>query len=85
MIPSEIKNINSLQKFKTEIRKWASENCSCYLCRSAIQNLGSVDSVQTFDLFIILSQFVKNSSQFLITAAFCNKAVVFFNEKPNAF
>ena len=33
MIPSEIKNINSLQKLKTEIRKWAPENCSCYLCR----------------------------------------------------
>ena len=32
MIPLEIKNINSLQKFKTEIRKWALENCSCYLC-----------------------------------------------------
>ena len=33
IIPLEIKNINSLQKFKTEIRKWAPENCSCYLCR----------------------------------------------------
>ena len=30
MIPLEIKNINSLQKFKTEIRKWAPENSSCY-------------------------------------------------------
>ena len=30
MIFLEIKNINSLQKFKTEIRKWAPENCSCY-------------------------------------------------------
>ena len=26
MMPLEIKNINSLQKFKTEIRKWAPEN-----------------------------------------------------------
>ena len=45
MIPLEIKNINSLQKFKTEIRKWALENCSCYLCRSYIQNLGFVELV----------------------------------------
>ena len=43
MIPLEIKNINSLQKFKTEIRKWAPKNCSCYLCRPYIHNLGFVD------------------------------------------
>ena len=42
MIPLKIKNINSFQKFKTEVRKWAPENCSCYLCRSYIQNLGFV-------------------------------------------
>ena len=45
MIPLEIKNINSLQKFKTEIRKWASENCSYYLCRPYIQNLGFIELV----------------------------------------
>ena len=45
MIPLEIKNINSLQKFKTEIRKWAPENCSCYLCRPYLQNLGFVELV----------------------------------------
>ena len=39
MIPLEIKNINFLLKFKTEIRKWAPENCS-YLCQPYIQNLG---------------------------------------------
>ena len=45
MIPLEIKNINSLQKFKTEIRKWAPENCSCYLCRPYLQNFGFVELV----------------------------------------
>ena len=39
MIPLEIKNINSLQRFKTEIRKRGPENCSCYLCRPYLQNL----------------------------------------------
>ena len=29
MIPLEIKNRNYLQKFKTEIKKWAPENASC--------------------------------------------------------
>ena len=43
MILLQIKNINSLQKFKTEIRKWAPENCSCYLCRPYVQNLGFVE------------------------------------------
>ena len=43
MIPSEIKNINSLQKFKIEIKEWTPENCSCYLCQPYIQNLEFVD------------------------------------------
>ena len=45
MVPSEIKNVNCLQKFKTEIRKWAPENSSCYLCRTYMQNLVFVDLV----------------------------------------
>ena len=45
MIPLEIKNINSLQKFKTEIKKWTPEKCSCYLCFPYIQNLGFIDLV----------------------------------------
>ena len=45
MISLEINNINSLPKFKTDIRKWAPENCSCYLCRPCVQNLGFVGLV----------------------------------------
>ena len=45
MFPLEIKNINSLQKFKTEIRKWFRENCFCYLCQPYLQNLGFVELV----------------------------------------
>ena len=45
MIPLEVKNINFLQKFKTEIRTWTPENGSCYLCRPCIQNLGFVELV----------------------------------------
>ena len=44
-IPLEIKKIYSLQKFKTEIRKWAPENCSCYLYQPYLQNLGFVKLV----------------------------------------
>ena len=45
MIPLEVKNINFLQKFKTEIKTWTPENGSCYLCRPYIQNLGFVELV----------------------------------------
>ena len=41
MIPSEIDNINSLQKFKIEIRKWAPENLLS-LSVLHIQNLGFI-------------------------------------------
>ena len=57
MILLEIKNINSLQKFKTEIRKRAPENWSYYLCRpykqNCIQNTYRfVELVETFDLLM---------------------------------
>ena len=45
MILSEIKDANSLQKFKTEITKSAPEKYSCYLCRSYVQNLGFFELV----------------------------------------
>ena len=45
MIFLEIKDTNSLQKFKTEITKSAPEKYSCYLCRSYVQNLGFVELV----------------------------------------
>ena len=45
MVLLETKNINSLQKFKTEIRKWVSENCSCYCCQPYTQNLVFVELV----------------------------------------
>ena len=52
MIPLELKNINSLQKCETEIRKWAPENFSCYLCWRYVQNLGFVELIYTFNLFM---------------------------------
>ena len=45
MIFLEIKNTNSLQKFKTKITKSAREKYSCYLCRSYVQNLRFVELV----------------------------------------
>ena len=38
-IPCEIKNINSLVRFKKEIRKWNPANCPCRICKVYIPNL----------------------------------------------
>ena len=48
----EMKNVNYLQKLKTQIRKCAPENCSCYICQPYIQNLVFLDLVYIFELFI---------------------------------
>ena len=42
MVLSKIKNVNYLQKFKTQTQKRAPENGSCYLCQPCIQNLGFI-------------------------------------------
>ena len=53
MIPSEINNVNSPQKFKSDNRELAPENCFSYLCQPYIENFGFVDLVETFDLSIV--------------------------------
>ena len=36
------KNANSLETFKSEIKKWKPENCPCRLCKSYLQNVGFI-------------------------------------------
>ena len=43
VIPDEIKNSLSLDKFKIKIRQWAPSACHCKLCRSYIQHVGYVN------------------------------------------
>ena len=38
-IPTEIKNNNSLVRFKKEIKKWKPLNCSCRICKTFMQTL----------------------------------------------
>ena len=40
ILPSELKNANSLETFKSKIKKWIPTNCPCKLCKSYIQNVG---------------------------------------------
>ena len=36
MIPAHITNIDSLEKFKTEIKKWTPNDCPCRLCKTCM-------------------------------------------------
>ena len=39
-LPQDIRNTESLSLFKSKIKKWHGEDCSCRLCRPFIPNVG---------------------------------------------
>ena len=41
-VPDDIKKSESLNVFKTKIKKWISRDCPCRLCRLYIQDLGYI-------------------------------------------
>ena len=41
-IPVEIKNCNTLVKFKNMIKKWTPTSCPCRLCKVYIANVGFI-------------------------------------------
>ena len=43
IVPSDIKNSQSLQEFKSKIRKWVPHECTCRLCRTYISNIGFIN------------------------------------------
>ena len=43
MVPVEIKEAKSLDKFKNIIKYWAPVKCPCRMCRNYIQRIGYVD------------------------------------------
>ena len=42
ILPSSIKNTQSLKEFKTKIKNWKPEGCSCRLCQTYIPSLGFI-------------------------------------------
>ena len=44
IVPLEIKKTDSVEAFKSKIRKWE-PNCSCYLCKTYINNIGFVKTI----------------------------------------
>ena len=43
MLLEELKAITTIEKFKTEVKKWLPENCSCRLCKTYISQIGFVN------------------------------------------
>ena len=43
IVPENIKQCTSLEKFKLSIKKWKPENCPCRLCKTYIAGLGFYD------------------------------------------
>ena len=43
MLPRKLKLIQTLEKFKDEIKKWAPINCPCTLCKEYIGGVGYIN------------------------------------------
>ena len=43
LIPESIRNSESLEKFKNEIKSWKPSNCACRLCKTFVPNLGFIN------------------------------------------
>ena len=42
ILPDRLKNVNSIEVFKMQIKKWKPEDCPCRLCKVYVQNVGFV-------------------------------------------
>ena len=43
MLPDDLKCITTIEQFKSEIKKWVPENCSCRLGKTYISQMGFVN------------------------------------------
>ena len=43
IVPSELKNLNSIELFRLRIRSWNPKNCPCKLCKTYICRVGYID------------------------------------------
>ena len=42
LLPESIKHSNTLLEFKTKVKNWTPEGCTCRLCKTFIQNVGFI-------------------------------------------
>ena len=43
VVPDNIKNLNTLSEFKSEIRKWKPVGCKCRLCKIYVKDVGFIN------------------------------------------
>ena len=46
MVPNDMKKVNDIESFKTNIRKWKQVNCHCKLCLDYVSCVGYVNAFQ---------------------------------------
>ena len=42
ILPNDYKELTSLSKFKSKIKYWETDKCSCRLCKTYIQRVGFI-------------------------------------------
>ena len=40
MLPDQLKSIETVEKFKTEVKKWKPTGCPCNLCKDYVDGVG---------------------------------------------
>ena len=43
LLPKQIKELKSLDEFKSEIKMWKPKKCPCYLCKEFVVGVGIVE------------------------------------------
>jgi len=44
IVPEELRDLESLELFKTRIKKWVPENCPCRICKNFVQGVGFINT-----------------------------------------
>ena len=44
-VTSNLKSIETSEKFKTEVKKWIPSNCNCRICKEYVAGVGFVNVV----------------------------------------
>ena len=45
LVPSNLKEMNELDKFEKGITKWKPDDCLCGLCKVFVQNIGFLEKI----------------------------------------
>ena len=45
LVPDELKDIKTIDKFKAEIKKWQPTECPCRLCKDYVAGIGFVNVI----------------------------------------